>query len=179
VGCTACSTDAVQGSRTCAESKRKRRPQSARHASAFAKRSPRLERRRLAAPQPREHAFVQSPGSAHAQFRRSLDRGNLTSAFSAARDLPTVSLEDALALCLLIRDKERERFGPAAARWAARWASEIPGVDLAEAQLVQAALVSIASADGRVGALALLALVRERQLRSVEKVLHRWLETAR
>jgi hypothetical protein len=53
---------------------------------------------------------------AHAQFRRSLNRGNLTAALSAARELPHVSLEDALELVLLIREKEPERYGRAAAR---------------------------------------------------------------
>jgi hypothetical protein len=117
--------------------------------------------------------FVQSPGSAHAQFRRSLDRGNLTSALSAARDLPHVSLEDALELVLLIRDKDPERYGRAAARWAARWSSELPGVDLAEGQLVQAALGSLAGENGRAGAWTLLALSRQRGLKRVEAVLAR------
>jgi hypothetical protein len=120
--------------------------------------------------------FVQSPGSAHAQFRRSLNRGNLTSALSAARDLPYVSLEDALELVLLIRNMEPERYARAAARWAARWASELPGVDLAESQLVQAALAKLATHDGRAGAWTLLGLSRERRLRGVEKVLRRWLD---
>lgn len=77
---------------------------------------------------------MQSPGSAHAQFRRSLDRGNLTSALAAARDLPTVSLADALELCLLAREKEPDRYGRAAVRWAARWSTELPGVDLRRAR---------------------------------------------
>ncbi len=122
---------------------------------------------------------VQSPGSAHAQFRRSLARGNLTSALAAARDLPHVSLDDALELCLLIREKEPERFGRAAARWAARWSSELPGVDLAESQLVQAALAKLGGEDGKAGAWTMVALSRQRRLRGVEKVLRRWLAPRR
>lgn len=123
--------------------------------------------------------FVQSPGSAHAQLRRALDRGNLLSALSAARDCPVVPLEEALELCLLIRDKEPERYGRAAARWAARWSSELAGVDLPEAQLVQAALGSLAGKDGRAGAWTLLSLSRQRELVRVEAVLRRWLMDAR
>ena len=104
---------------------------------------------------------MQSAASAHAQFRRALDRGNLLSALSAARDMPHVGLAEALELTVLIREKEPERFGRAAARWAARWASELPSVDLSEAQLVQAALASLASEDGQAGAWTLLALSRE------------------
>jgi hypothetical protein len=99
-----------------------------------------------------------------------------TSALSAARELPHVSLEDALELVLLIREKEPERYGRAAARWAARWSSELPGVDLGEAQLVQAALANLASEGGRAGAGTLLALTRQRGLKRVEAVLRRWLE---
>jgi hypothetical protein len=121
---------------------------------------------------------VQPAGSAYAQFRRSLKRGNLTSALSAARDLPHVSLEDALELVLLIREKDPERYGRAAARWAAWWASELPGVDLAEAQLVQAALARLAAEDGHAGAWTLVALSRQRGLHPLEKILVRALRDA-
>jgi hypothetical protein len=123
-----------------------------------------------------EHAFVQSPGSAYAQFRRSLNRGNLTSALSAARDLPHVSLEDALELVLLIREQRPDRYSRAAARWAARWSTELPRVDLAESQLVQAALASLATEDGKAGAWTLLALTRRRGLKHVQSVLLRFVK---
>lgn len=45
-----------------------------------------------------------SQGHAHARFRRALDRGNATDAFSAAAELPHVGLTEALELCLLLRD---------------------------------------------------------------------------
>jgi hypothetical protein len=118
---------------------------------------------------------MESPGSAHAHFRAALDRGNLVSALSAARDVPVIGLAEALELCLLIRDKEPQRFGRAAARWSSRWTAELPRVDLAESQLVQAALASLGSGDGRAGGWTLLALARQRQLRDVEKVVRRWL----
>lgn len=118
---------------------------------------------------------MQSPGSAHAQLRRALDRGNLLSALSAARDCPVVPLEEALELCLLMREKEPGRYRRAAARWAARWSSELPGVDLAESQLVHAALAGLGGADGRAGVWTLIALSRQRKLPAVEKVLRRLL----
>jgi hypothetical protein len=124
-----------------------------------------------------EHMFVQSPGSAHAQLRRALDRDNLLSALSAARDCPVVPLEEALELCLLIREKDSERYGRAGARWAARWSAELPSVDLQEAQLVHAALASLGGPDGRAGAWTLLALSRRRKLRQLEKVLLRFLDS--
>ena len=120
---------------------------------------------------------MQSPGSAYAQFRRSLERGNLISALSAARDLPTVSLEDALELVLLIRQQRPDQYSRAAARWAARWSTELPNVDLAEAMLVQVALASLATEDGKTGAWTLLALTRRRGLKKVQKVLLRFVET--
>ena len=49
-----------------------------------------------------EHAFVPK-GSPHAHFQRSIERGNLLSAETAARHLPKpIALADALALLLLI-----------------------------------------------------------------------------
>lgn len=39
------------------------------------------------------------------RFRRALDRGNVTEALSAASELPHVGLNEALELCLLLRDK--------------------------------------------------------------------------
>src|SRR4051812_32810771 len=45
-----------------------------------------------------------SQGHPYARIRRALKTGNATIAAAAARDLHTVSLSDALELCLLYRD---------------------------------------------------------------------------
>jgi hypothetical protein len=52
---------------------------------------------------------VTSQGSPYARFRRALDRGNLTGALSSAVELEHVGLAQALALCLLLIEREPER----------------------------------------------------------------------
>jgi hypothetical protein len=76
----------------------------------------------------------------------------------------------------LIREQRPDRYSRAAARWAARWSTELPGVDLAESQLVQAALASLATEVGKAGGWALLALTRRRGLKQVQKVLPRFVK---
>ena len=44
------------------------------------------------------------------RFRRALDRGNVTEALSSASELKHVGLTEALGLCLLLRDKQPERY---------------------------------------------------------------------
>jgi hypothetical protein len=116
---------------------------------------------------------VGAAGSPYAAFSRALRSRNLTLALAEARDLPVVNLADALELLLLIRDKQPERYDRAAARWLARYCLEVPGVDLPEAMLAASALQTLAAPEQRVGALALVALVRQRRLRDVERVLRR------
>ena len=120
-----------------------------------------------------EHVFVDAAGSPYAAFRRALDRRNLTLALAEARDLSVVNLADALELLLLIRDKQPDRYDRAAARWLARYCLEVPGVDLSEAVLAAGALTALAAPQQRVGALSLAALVHQRRLRDVERVLRR------
>jgi hypothetical protein len=50
------------------------------------------------------------------RFRRALDRGNVTEALSAASEIQVVALEDALALTLLIADREPGKYERAALR---------------------------------------------------------------
>ncbi len=65
-----------------------------------------------------------SSGSAYARFRRALQSGNLTLVRTAAAELPNVSLDDALHVCVLLRDREPERYERAAVRWIARFCVE-------------------------------------------------------
>lgn len=81
-----------------------------------------------------EHVFVTSQGHPYARFRHALATGNARIAESAARDLYTVSLGDALTLCLLYRD-DTERYERAAARWIARLIAERPKIRLSEIEL--------------------------------------------
>jgi hypothetical protein len=78
-----------------------------------------------------EHAFVSIKGGPHARFRRALDSGNLTLIRSAAAELPQVSLEDALRICLAVRKAEPETYERAVVRWLGRFCSERRDVTLA------------------------------------------------
>jgi hypothetical protein len=64
---------------------------------------------------------AQSP---HTIFRRALERGNLPAAEAATRELPRVSLADALDLTLLIARREPHRHPLVAARWLRRYLEE-------------------------------------------------------
>jgi hypothetical protein len=74
---------------------------------------------------------VTSQGHAYAQFQRALKAGNAFLALEAARELNHVTLEDALGLCLVMR-QDRRRYQRAAARWLARYHGEVESVTLTE-----------------------------------------------
>ncbi len=63
-------------------------------------------------------------GSAYARFRRALLTQNLTLIRATAAELPVVRLDDALQVCLLLRDREPERYEAAAVRWIGRFCAE-------------------------------------------------------
>jgi hypothetical protein len=85
-------------------------------------------------------------GSIYGQFTRALKRGNLLQALALARELPQVSLEDALRLCVLLAEKEPDRFERAAVRWLGQLALERKGLTLAEAHLALVAFRALPSA---------------------------------
>ena len=68
--------------------------------------------------------FVTSDGSPYARFRRALETGNELLVLAAARELPQVALDDALRICLVLRDGDRRRYDRAAVRWLGRFALE-------------------------------------------------------
>jgi hypothetical protein len=76
--------------------------------------------------------FVTSSGSPYARFRRALATGDLLLIRAAAAELGTVSLGDALQVCVAIRDAKPEQFERAALRWIARYCVERPAVTLAQ-----------------------------------------------
>jgi hypothetical protein len=71
-----------------------------------------------------EHAFVMSGGHPYAEFQRALKNGNVWVAEAVARELPNVSLEDALDLVRLYATKESPKFERAAIRWLRRYLTE-------------------------------------------------------
>ena len=89
--------------------------------------------------------FVTSQGHPYVQFQRALERGNVLQALALAHELPRLTLEDALRLCVLLAEKDRPRYERAAVRWLGRLALKRKGLTLAEAQLAVAALGSLPS----------------------------------
>jgi hypothetical protein len=73
---------------------------------------------------------VSSSGSAYQRFRRALATENLTLIRAAAAELPQVRLDDALEVCVLLRDREPDRYDRAAVRWIARFCVERHHVSL-------------------------------------------------
>jgi hypothetical protein len=86
---------------------------------------------------------VFSEASPYGRLRRALDQRNTLAALSAAAELQTVALTDALELLLLLADGDERRFRRAALRWASRYMREVPEVEPAEAQAVLGLVVML------------------------------------
>ncbi len=78
-------------------------------------------------------------------FRAALDSGNLGRIRQLAARTGTVTLSDALRICLLIRDEDPDRYGRAALRWLSRFATEAP--DATDEELHSAAVALEALPD--------------------------------
>lgn len=83
-----------------------------------------------------------SEGTVYGRFRRALQHGNLLAPEAAARAIGRLTLVDALAVLVLIAQKDPRRYQRAAARWLERWLEETPGARLDDAALVLGALVA-------------------------------------
>lgn len=125
-----------------------------------------------------EHAFVAAQGSAYTRLRRALDHGNVGEAFSSAAELAHVGLVEALELCLLTLDREPQRFGRAALRWHGRYCHEHRDVDLAEGQVILAALAALPGPRGKTAAVALADLLDRRGLERAGEALVAWARRA-
>jgi hypothetical protein len=68
--------------------------------------------------------FVSSDGSPYVRFRRALKTGNEALVVAAALELPHVALDDALQICLVLRNGDPDRYERAAVRWLGRFALE-------------------------------------------------------
>lgn len=78
-------------------------------------------------------------GSSYMRFRRALKTGNLEVIRAAAAELPQISLEDALHVCVLLRDREPQRYERAAVRWIGRFCVEKHDVTLTDVDHARAA----------------------------------------
>jgi hypothetical protein len=84
--------------------------------------------------------FVTSDGSPYSRFRRALETGNELLVIAAAKELPQIGLEDALRICLVLRDGDPGRYERAAVRWLGRFALEARGVTIEALRRAAAAL---------------------------------------
>ena len=94
-------------------------------------------------------------GSPQARLRRVIATGNPTLAPATALELPRVELVEALALCLLFRDRDRDRYERAAVRLHGRLCLELAGLWLADAQLALCALEGLRASEVDAAATAL------------------------
>jgi hypothetical protein len=92
-----------------------------------------------------------SQGHPYAVFQRALKRRNVLSALAAAKDLPQLSLADALELTVLVARKDPRRHARVASRWLLRYVEEDPHATIEEAALAAASLVGLTNRLGRGG----------------------------
>jgi hypothetical protein len=86
---------------------------------------------------------MSSDGSPYARFRRALELGNELLVLSAARELPRIALDDALRICLVLRDGDPQRYERAAVRWLGRFALEAHQVTIEALRLAADALATL------------------------------------
>jgi hypothetical protein len=70
----------------------------------------------------------------------------VVAALAAARELPQISLVDALELTLLVARKDPNRHSRVAARWLQRYLEEDPEATIEEAALAASSLVALTGA---------------------------------
>ena len=71
-----------------------------------------------------EHTFLTAQPNAQIRFRRAIERRALWMAEDAAREIPNLSLQEALHLVHLYADRKSPKFERAALRWLQRYLSE-------------------------------------------------------
>ena len=71
-----------------------------------------------------EHVFLTAQPHPHARFRRAIERRALWLAEDAARELPSLPLEDALQLVHLYAERGSPKAERAALRWLRRYLDE-------------------------------------------------------
>jgi hypothetical protein len=92
---------------------------------------------------PEAGAASTSQGHPYAVFQRALQRRIVLSALAAAKDLPQLSLADALELTVLVARKDPRRHQRVAARWLLRYLEEDPHATIEEAVLAGSGLVAL------------------------------------
>lgn len=112
----------------------------------------------------------------HVLTRRALERGTANQIRAIVAELPRPpGLEDALAICLALLDREPGTYPRAAAKWASRFAIE-HRLTLTDAQLALAALAALPIETARVGVEALIELPDRYRLQRIDELLTTWSE---
>ena len=88
-----------------------------------------------------------SDGSAYVRFRRALEIGNELLVLAAARELPRIALDDALRICLVLRDGDPDRYQRAAVRWLGRFALEARHVTIEDLRLAAEGLDTLSGPE--------------------------------
>jgi hypothetical protein len=117
---------------------------------------------------------VTSDGRALTRLRRALERGSASQIRAIVAELPRPpDLEDALAICFALLDREPETYPRAAAKWASRFAIE-RRLTLTDAQLALSALAVLPGEGARAGVEALIELANRYRLQRVDELLTSW-----
>ena len=95
---------------------------------------------------PGEKVTSTAQGHSYGIFKKAIQRRNVIAAVAAARELPQLSLSDALELTMLIARKDSSRYPRVAARWLRRLLEEHPDVTIEEAALAASCLVALPGA---------------------------------
>jgi hypothetical protein len=90
-----------------------------------------------------------SQGPSYGIFQKALQRRNVIAAVAAARELPQLSLDDALELTVLIAWKDPRWHQRVAARWLLRFLEEHPNATIEEAGLAASSLLALPGAGYR------------------------------
>ena len=94
-------------------------------------------------PGPEEGGASTSQGRPYGIFKKALQRGNRLAAEAAAKELPKISLGDALELTVLIARKDPRRHPQVAARWLLRFLEEHPETTIDEAAFAAYCLTAL------------------------------------
>jgi hypothetical protein len=97
-------------------------------------------------------------GHPRAIFHRAIQRGNLLTAETSAREMGRVSLTEALELTALIAQKDPRRHGRAGTRWLVRYLEGNPQAGLDTASYVVGCLSALGGRDHEAALVALRAL---------------------
>lgn len=121
-------------------------------------------------------ALMTSDGSPYARFRRALATGNPNLVIPAAAELGRLSLDDALAVVLVLRAGDAARFERAIVRWHSLAAHAARGLGAPEAQLMLAALQALRGPAAVPAGRLLAELCALYELAAAAEVLDAWLE---